>query len=779
MRKLILVSIFCGISTVLFAGNFKAPGAGTTPAPEAPFILGPDEKVATCVIADKTTVKDAQAAISAARTKAPDTVLIIRLEGELVVESEPLHLSSREMLYFAPGGKMIATVKVPAMILVKNAELVGIAGRNDCRRGMLDGRGLAQDGILIENSAKVNITFMNIRDCTGDAVKYIGRGVDRYGEPGSLTGCWIVENGGNGLYVRNSAQFMCYNNTFLDNRRAGIDAIAPLCVIADNSLDGNQIGVFFGGADSTVARNAITGCKIGIKLGGDSEYNLITYNRLEDNRLGVHVHGKYNSIYYNDFVANDRSIDNGSYNESSTLLPPEKNIISCNRNVSLDDFMPPRGKDAGDVYYPPEIGNNLYFNPPTRSNPHKDKVVAGMGRHDIEIIAGDGLTNVDDRPRWSGNDQLVQQELEKRKAMDLSEVQKKIDLARKENPDDYLVVHLYGVFVASKGDAALVIPDYVSVIMHNNTSMIARFTGNLPVDPELFYGGTPEEQSKYYRPAIVSLQGDNFNSISGGTIDGGSRHHLSLRGIELRGKSISVIDDVTISSTWFSITTFGASSTGPRRKFYTMGRQRPKFIRGNVITGNEGSGIWGHMSENDMYIDNVITDNVGDGIAHDSNCHYNKTLFNTLVSNHRSGLWIELGAHSNILYGNLVRSNVGRHSCGIISYHGFHGRCRNNVIANNVITGHKYGIHLRNSSRAVVFGNFLENNQFSYGNDHTHTPDQDNYLAQNVFRSIQEINNKAIETDGFFAFPNRTVKYGGQINTPEQTETTQEKGKQL
>jgi len=65
---------------------------------------------------------------------------------------------------------------------------------------------------------------------------------------------------------------------------------------------------------------------------------------------------------------------------------------------------------------------------------------------------------------------------------------------------------------------------------------------------------------------------ERYGSVSG-DIDGGSGHHLSLRGIEIRGKAISVVDDVTISSTWFGITTFGASSTGPRKKFYHMARK--------------------------------------------------------------------------------------------------------------------------------------------------------------------------------------------------------------
>jgi len=720
----------------------KLPGAGATPVPDAPFILGPDEKLETLVVAERATVEEARAAIAAARAKTPEAVLIIRLEGELVVGADPLRLSSRANLYFAPGAKMTATAGVSAMILVEDAELVGIAGQGDGRRGVIDGRGLAKTGIMVTKSCKVNLSSLEIRDCAGDAVHYEGKGMERYGEPGSLTGSRVTGNGGNGLFVRGSAQFMCYNNAFIDSRRAGIDVISPLCVIADNSLDGNQIGIFFGGNDSVVARNSARDCKIGIKMGGDSRLNMVTYNRVEGNGVGLHIQGESNAVYHNDLAANGKTVDFGSREHSSTLKPPSQNIFASNWNLSLADFQFASDADAGDVRVPPSIANNIYFDPPTRTNPHTNGIVAGMGRQDTEIVAGPGKKNVDDRPRWRGRPEKVLRELEKRQAMDLSEVQARIDEARKQKPKDYLVVHLYGIFVATKGKAGLIIPDYVSVVLHGNTSLMARFT---------------EENAKTFtRPAVVSLDGHFFNSISGGYIDGGV-HTRELRGIEVPGEAISIIDGVTVASADHGITMFGLCGTEARKKSYSMRRGRPVFIRGNTITNCSNMGLWGHMRQDALYIDNVATDNWAGGILHDSYNNHSPALFNVSVSNMRCGLWLELGARDNILYGNLLRTNVGRHSTGVVSYHGFKGRNRNNVVASNVIEAHRIGIHLRHAASNVVFGNVLQNNHRGYVNDHSHTADQGNYVAQNVLRYNRGDDVRGAEPAGFFAFPNKTV----------------------
>lgn len=324
-----------------------------------------------------------------------------------------------------------------------------------------------------------------------------------------------------------------------------------------------------------------------------------------------------------------------------------------------------------------------------------------MGRRDIEIDTG-GLTTR--RPRQDGVAGAVSEALEELPHMDLAEVQARIEEERNAHPEDYLVVHLRGMFLSTEGETGLHIPDDVSVVLDGY--FMARTAG---------------------QARMVLLEGRGFSSMSGGYLHGGGGK--ASHGIDTPGSAIHIVDGVTVSS----MRAQGISTVADYRPPHTVEgkkrgrgatRGRPVFMRGNQVVNIGGRGIWGHVVSDVYYIDNVVSDADSDGIDIDAFNNYSKLLFNVLRGNTRSGVFYEEGVHSNIVYGNYMTANRGRHSTGILYYSFLARRAneqgdeewtrfrnRNNVTVGNLVEEHQTGMNTRYSEGCVFMHNIFRHNE--------------------------------------------------------------------
>jgi len=733
------------MSTLLFADGFKSPGAGVTPAPSAPFILEEGEKVVRKNFSPSS-AEELQTGLDTLRKSDSEATIIAILKKGVEVSEKPLRLGSRMVLVFDTGAYLKAAkdAKALSLVLIEDASDVAIGSISVTDRSVLDGDGVVPQGIVVKNSAVVNIYRMELNNFTSDALSYTGRGDDKFGEAGSITASSVHSNSGNGIVVKKAGQFICTGNLVYLNGKTGIDIDSSNSIVADNSFEGNAIAILHRSKESIIARNLLSNNQYGIQLYGTTEFNKVTYNRITGSDAAIILYGVNNIFFHNDVKDNKRKFQNGNWRESKTFQPPFNNVVAAHNGVKISDLVGAPQKKEDDVWFPPEMGQTLYFNPPTIANQHKDKeIVSGMGRFDLEILASpNAKKNRDGRPKWAARPELIEKELKERGYMDLTEVQSKIDAARKAHPNDYLVVHLYGLFIAAKeAHAGLVIPDHTSLLLHGNTSFLARFD--------------IKNHKTFTKPVLVSIEADNFASISGGYLDGGSGRAES--GIQVKGRCITLIDGVTIASFYaHGITTFAMDSTEKRKKFYNMDRGRPIIAHANNIVNNGNMGIWGHMRNDALYINNVSSDNFAGGILHDSNNHNSPALFNVCTGNMRCGLWLELRASNNILYGNYLRGNNGRHSTGVVSYCMYGGPNMRNMIVNNTIENHEVGINMRMGVDNIVFGNSLLYNRIGYSDGGSNN--SNNLFSQNtlLFNEKDISNYETNDKTEFncFTFPN-------------------------
>ncbi len=726
--KLFLVLFSVGVFSL---GGALSPAFGSgfylnLPQSRAPFITSPDEEVYELRISSGS-INNVQQRINDAREKNPEAILMIRLRGNFEVGNDPLKLGSRMNLVLEEGASLTADPESAShMVEFNNASQSGIYGPGPGQPpGVIDGNTRAPVGVLVRNSEKIHFYHIEVRDCLGNGIEYSGRGAEKFGRAGSIVGCTFSGNYETAVRVSNIAQFVFTHNVIRRNER-GIEINSHTSIVADNIFRDNAGGGVFTHSDNgVVARNTFGGEGASINLSGQSQYNLVTYNSFapDSRRASMAINGRGNSIYYNEISVDDFALD----------IEGEGNIIASHRGLS------------GTVIVE-NLGDNIYFNPPTRSNPHEDEVIVkGMGRKDIEINSGGRTT---DRPRFAGHEERLADMLENQSHMDLSEVQQRINEAREEYPDDFLVVNMRGLFLSTEGISGLIVPNFVSVIL--NGSIVGRST----------------DQAR-----LVLLEGQDFISFSGGYLDGGGGK--VAHGLDAPGSAITIVDAVTVSS----MRGQGISTVADDRGFRENGRKwgrgrvrgRPVFVRGNSGSDIGNRGIWGHVAADTYFIDNVVTDCNFDGIDIDAANNYTATLFNTLRGNTRSGVFIEEGVHHNIVYGNYMTANLGRHSTGILFYsflarqamqrgdeNWARMRNRNNLIVGNLIEGHDLGIITRYGEDCVFMHNISRHNNVGV---RLGMNSEGNYIAHNALydNNAEDLcqQEKKLEDEEFYHFSPR------------------------
>ncbi len=627
-------------------------------------------------------VRDVQELLDRVDTRSSDKVIFLTITGKVKVAGEPLRFGSRTWVDFAEGSSVEDGEKATAaaLISIENAEYVNLSG-SGLDRTVVDGMARAKNGIRVTDSGVVNIDHFDFRNFTEDAVVYKGRGKERLTDGGSLTRSRFSNSGNTGLSVADAAQFVCLDNQFV-NLPSGLEIISFRSIVAGNFFQGNEAGITIGSPDSVITDNEFNDNRKAVVFREEASDNLLTYNQISGNELGIAVNGRYNKIYFN-------SMRNGR----QFSLKGKENVIASNRGVKPEDALDE---------------NNLYFNPPTISNNHDDEIIAaGLGRHDITVQGFDTRGFHDLRAG--------------QRAHDLAKVQQAIDKARKEHPNDFLVVHVKGLFEHRHGATGLDIPGNTSVIVYNEIqSDVDKKDPDFYVNVDL--DGRRDTQ-------LILMAGRGFNSLSGGMLDAKYEPYHAVR---IPGKNIAVIDGVTIKKAGFnSITTVGHG-----------GRAQPLFIRGCTVVDSGNRGIWTHVTRNIHVIDNVCSGNISDGIDIDAYCSHSNFLFNVSTGNYRDGIFVEEAAQNNLMFANVLNNNWSR---GIALTNAVvTGGTSNNVSVANRLEENGHGITVggRDATRRVD-DNFIFNNQIgrnrnfgvSFGNK---TSRKGNLFSRNVFYENQK-----------------------------------------
>ena len=458
--------------------------------PRMPFVMAKGEKVVHVTLGT-CTGKEAQSVLDAQRAAAPSAVLVVTVEGIITIAKTPLMPSSRTCFIFRKGARIAATLgcKASELVLIKDAEFVSLASEkpNPAECGVIDGSGAALTGIRVQNSGKVHLDSLLVTACGAGGVDIVGRGADRYADGVSLTRSTVTRCGGNGVTVRQSAQFIALDNRITGNQGNGLDISSPGALLANNICAANAIGIVFAAKGATITRNQLIANTTGLVLAASSEHALVYENAIQDNQTGADIVGKSATVCWNRFSNRQELTGGGKYN-----------VMEANQGITAQDV--------------PHPGTS-YFNPPTVANPHNERVIwqgAGksdmpMARHDISIDSGGT-------------------------PMDVKEVAAQLLAARTANPDKVIVAKLTGDFVV-RSKEGLNVPSHTCVLLYGTITneCIPEGTHRLELVKMAgkgcasFSGGKVFSATKVYN-AFTGMKGNNAFLLDGVQIDLSSPH---------------------------------------------------------------------------------------------------------------------------------------------------------------------------------------------------------------------------------------------------------------
>ena len=565
--------VACCLGTCLGLDKMVEIEAGKYHPAGGRFFASQDEKLQPLELTSLT-VSEANQRIADARKKSPESVLALSLDGPLRIEDAALRLPGLTALHLGPNATIVAgkTATAESLVEITDSESIRISATNNT--ALLDGNNVVSTGIRVRKSGKILLDHIEIRRMTNTGIDYQGRGHERYSDAGAVTRCRISDCA-KGIVVRSACQFICLESTIERCSVVGLDVSSAGAVVAGNVFTKNQIGSVLALLDGAAVQNTYQGNAIGCRLGENSEISLFWQNHLTDNEIGLDLGGTSNVLLDNTLNNSRNIVAGGTGNQlvsHSTLLAHEA---------------------AG--------GDTLYFHPPTLSNPHQDELIfKGKNRFDMHFIKGGKL----------------------------SDVQAALDQARKAHPEDVIVAHLKGVFIADgAGPSGLSLPDFTCVILD----------------------GEIQSYNEQLREVIL-LGGNGCASFSGGVIDCNGKGLDGKRSgyaINVPGDNLALVDAVTLRNSFKeSIMT----------QHHTR-LDRSLVIRNCTIENSGRRGIWGHVSQNVVIVNCDVRDSKSDGIDIDAHCMHAKVLGNQCSGNQRHGVFVEEAVKGALVFGNHLHDN--------------------------------------------------------------------------------------------------------------------------
>jgi hypothetical protein len=558
--------------------------------PQIPFVITSGEQVVSIKLGTCTGA-EAQRILDNARAVATQAVFVVTLEGVISISDVALAPKARTCFIFSKGARIVAAPKGTAreLILIKGTEYVSFQSEDGAQRSevcILDGAKASVIGIRVENSGKVFLDGLSITRCGTGGVNIVGRGLDRTTDGVSLTRSTITGCGGNGVTVRKSTQFIALDNRITGSQGIGLDVESPSSILANNICGANAIGIAVSSRDNTLTRNQIIANGTGIVLRTESEYSLVYENAIQDNHLGAEIFGKTATVGWNRFA-----------NRIQLTCGGKNNLLQSNTGISVTDVT---------------VSGTAYFNPPTISNPHTEKVfwkgsgekALAMERYDITIESGSIV-------------------------MDVKTVEERLLEVRCANPGKVIVAKLVGHFVV-RAKEGLKLPDHTCVLL---SGMITN------------------EASDEQRDQLVSMTGKGCVSFSGGKLFSASKVYDGFTG--MGGNNVFLLDGVQID--------LGAvdAHTGTKSVNAISAKKHAGafMVRGCEVRNPGHRGIWAHVSSRVYTLGNRFYAG-GMTIDFDAYCNHSVALFNTVSdAMYHSAIFFEEAVKYNTAFANTCFSN--------------------------------------------------------------------------------------------------------------------------
>jgi len=666
--------------------------------PEAPFIVFPKEGLQKIPLPSGS-VEAAQKVVDQARQQSPNVILFLCPTGNLEVGSVPLRLGSDMCLQLSPTAGLVAGANCNAqcLVLITNSENVSIFSSGG-QPALLDGGGKAISGISVSDGIRVNIDNLMVIHCARTGLDYKGNNALAPNGAGSVTRC-IIQSNGIGLRVDQSAGFVCLDNRFEKNSTTGLEINSLTSIVAGNIFSGNKIALRSSSDRGVVTRNIFEKNDLALDLTANSTDNLVSENRSTSDNLTVNIAGSAQNLFHNRFA--------GSANVSS-----DARKIYLLENESLVSN--------------PQNTNVVFFNPPTFANPHTNStIISGMGRYDITVTGGLKVPP----PKQTGAVAVVKTPPTNKMVpvipVDIATAQDALDRAKAAHPNDVVVLHLAGEFVAKTPQGLQLSPNTCVILGDNkNPGRIIADLG-IPIDP-LWDRAAPITQ-------VVLMASNGLCSFSGGKIDAGRQAFHGFNASS-NASSTAIIEGVNITST-------------ARDGIYIKGRRSegPLFIYKCDVYACGNRCIWPHVCSPVHSIANVCVGGGQDGIDLDAGSKDCTALFNICSGNRRHGIFLEEASHNNIVFGNVFSGNGGS------GVHIWNEEVQGNTGSNCIVANHCFdnrkGISAggraadKTASENLVFNNVCRANLgdgLSAGNSHaTNNAFEQSVVGENMGSDIQ------------------------------------------
>ncbi len=578
-------------------------------------------------------VESAQALIDEARRKHPEAVWMIKAAGDLWIEDRPLRLAPRTVLVLSPqaGVKARPNSNASALIYVEDAESVAVVGHG-AEPALIDGGGKNLTGIQVLRGKRMVFDRLRIRNCGLAGIDFAGADADAVNEAGTATRSRF-ENNGAGLRVRNTAGFICEDNVFSGQTGTAVTIESKSSVVVHNRFEGNPLSIHCGSVGSVITRNRFGDDRV-LAFSPASRDNLMSENNGILSGQTLVLDGKDQQLFRNAF---DQA--------SLQVAGAGSMVLVANKGLDI-----------------PEGSQISVFDPPTFMRPHqREQIVPGRGRFELEMVGGDSRKK--EVPR------------------DLAEVGRVLHQARKEHPDDVIVLRLQGEFVSQRPEGLQLPPDVCLIL-----------DGRIRADP-----GTESEpawKADVPLTQVLRLPESGFCAVSGGTLDAGRQVFYPLNA---EGGALALIEGVNLTA-------------GARDGLNTKQRgQVPLFVYRNRVFGNRHRGIWAHVAHRIQVIDNVCSGNGMDGIDMDAYAAGCTVLFNVSSGNGRHGVFVEEAVKGTLVVGNVLSGN--KDSGVHVWNEAVVGNTGGNVMASNICDANARGVSVGGrSEEKTALGNFFFNN---------------------------------------------------------------------
>ncbi|HUB67691.1 MAG TPA: right-handed parallel beta-helix repeat-containing protein [Candidatus Methylacidiphilales bacterium] len=359
--------------------------------PNPAFIEKPGGDNVIIVKDSSGSIATVQASIDTARRTNPAAILRIDLNGNYLVTTKPLTLTSHECLILSRDTiiRAVASSTAGSLISINGQTNVSIAG------GILDAAGRNMNCISVTACNRVNIDGVRAENAGLDGIFMTGNGNTAFDNELTAARCTITgcAAGHYGINVQNATQTALVDDISNNNAGGGIFLGATNSTIVHCTCDFNDTGISVDGKDNAITENVISGNGTGIGTTRGSATNMILSNQIQGSKsIGLVLAGAGNVVFDDTFNGNVKAYSSAASGNFVVAL-----------GAPLDD-------KTNDYFYPPTVGNPHTF--PT--------IVRGMGRTDLTVQS----TTVED-------------------------LQTQYENARKANPNDVIVLHLPGTYTAT------------------------------------------------------------------------------------------------------------------------------------------------------------------------------------------------------------------------------------------------------------------------------------------------------------------------------------------